>query len=131
MSKRTFSRVLFNAPVLIECDGRKYYGKIENVSHGGMLVITSAILPVGSRVEVFLKYFKSNSRMSMIIPCKVARKIPEGIGLTSPQIDSQLIIRMENILAEKGKNYEQMMAEICSFTQEGLPASTLLQSVDG
>ncbi|MBT0665169.1 PilZ domain-containing protein [Geobacter pelophilus] len=86
MDNRQFSRMDFNAKVLVSYEGSSFTGTVENLSLKGLFVKTDQKVPLDETVGIVLSFAGSNGNLSLSLEGKVVRVSEDGIGLNFKKI---------------------------------------------
>jgi hypothetical protein len=78
----------------------------------GAHLMTNCPLSKDDQLDLTIYFQHSTNKLSIIIPCKVARIDAQGIGVTSPHIDANLLSRLELISDASKDNSNQLIEEL-------------------
>ena len=98
-----------------------FSGELADVSNTGAYLTTNCPLAKDDLVDLTIFFQHGTKKLSVTVPCKVARIDGKGVGLTSSHIDANLLLRLEFIFDVRKGNTIQLVEEffqtIC-FVQE-------------
>ncbi len=84
--RREFTRIPWHKKIKIKSEREEFYGTLGDMGLGGCYVFTEKKVPVGERVEVFIKI---NRTCEIKILGKVKRVDSRGLGIKFTEIDRQ------------------------------------------
>ena len=111
--KRQHRRLNLYARALVKKNGSGFVfsGEITNISNMGAHLTTNCPLSIGDQLDLTIYFQHGTNKLSMIVPCKVARTDGKGVGLTSPHIDAILLSRLELISDLSKENAKQLIED--------------------
>ena len=111
--KRHHRRLKLFTRALVRKQGAEFVfpGEIADVSNTGAYLTTHCPLAKGDLVDLTMYYQHGKNKLSVTVPCKVARIGVKGVGLTSPHIDANLLLRLEFIFDTRKGNTIQLVEE--------------------
>lgn len=111
--KRAQIRQDLYAHALVKKEGTEYQinGELINVSNRGAYLTTSGHFSKDELLDLTIYFVHGTKELSMTVPCKVARVDEKGTGLTSSQIDTDLLLRLEVIFDVSKENTRQLIEE--------------------
>jgi len=121
--KRQYRRLKLFTRALVRKRGAEFVfsGEIADVSNTGAYLTTNCPLAKDDLVDLTIFFQHGTKKLSVTVPCKVARIDGKGVGLTSSHIDANLLLRLEFIFDVRKGNTIQLVEEffqtIC-FVQE-------------
>ena len=121
--KRQHRRLKLFTRALVKKKGAGFIfsGELADVSNTGAYLTTNCPLAKGDIFDLTIYFQHGRKKLSVTVPCKVARVDGKGVGLTSSHIDANLLLRLEFIFDVRKGNTIQLVEEffqaIC-FVQE-------------
>ena len=109
--KRLHRRLTFNADALIRQEQTVYSGKIINISDMGANLTINGQFSIGDLLDLTIYFQHDTKKLSMTVPCKVARIDGKGVGITSPHIDANMLQRLELIFDVSKDNTKQLIED--------------------
>lgn len=97
MDNRQFSRMAFNAKVLVSYGESSFTGTVENLSLKGLFVKTDQKVPLDETVGITLSFQGKSDNLSLSLEGKVVRIADDGIGLNFKKLS---IDSLENSLSQ-------------------------------
>src|SRR5512140_924142 len=79
--KRHHQRMTIHADASIIKNALVFSGKIVNISDTGAYVATNGPYDIGERIELVIYFAHGTNKLSVTVPCTVARIDGKGIGL--------------------------------------------------
>lgn len=115
VDNRQFSRMAFNAKVLVNHADSTFSGTVENLSLKGLFVKTDQKVPLDDAVWVVLSFAGSNGNLSLSLEGKVVRVNEDGIGVNFKKIS---IDSLEQTIGNNSNCVEgcQMGNNLCQST---------------
>lgn len=111
--KRRNRRVTIHADASILKDALVFSGKIINISDTGAYVATNGLYAIDDTIELVISFSHGTSKLSVTVPCSVARIDGKGIGLVSSHIDAAMVQRLELIFDITKEDTRQLIEEFC------------------
>ncbi|GAM09238.1 pilZ domain protein [Geobacter sp. OR-1] len=113
MDNRQFSRMDFNARVLVSHEGSSFTGTVENLSLKGLFVKTDQKVPLDETVGIVLSFAGSNGNLSLSLEGKVVRVADDGIGLNFKKISVDFLEQTLGNDSECAGEACRMRNELC------------------
>ena len=112
--KRQHRRLNLYARALVKKNGSGFVfsGEITNISNMGAHLTTNCPLSIGDQLDLTIYFQHGTNKLSMIVPCKVARIDGKGVGLTSSHIDATMLQHLELIFDVSKDNSKQLIEEL-------------------
>ena len=112
--KRQHRRLDLYARALVKKNGSGFVfsGEITNISNMGAHLTTNCPLSIGDQLDLTIYFQHGTNKLSMVVPCKVARIDGKGVGVTSPHIDAILLSRLE-LISDLSKENAKQLIEDC------------------
>jgi len=110
--KREHKRLNLCAHALVKKEGSEcvFSGEISNISDMGVYLTTNGLFSKDDLLDLTIYFQHGTNKLSMTIPCRVARNDDKGVGLTSSQIDVKMLQRLE-LLFDVSKDDTQQLIE--------------------
>jgi Tfp pilus assembly protein PilZ len=123
IEKRQHRRLIINADVSMKKNNALFLfsAKIVNVSESGAYVVTNGPFLTGDQLDMTIYFQHDTKKLSVTVPCQVARIDGNGVGLTSPHIDANMVLQLELIFDACKENTKQLIEEYfksISFSQK-------------
>jgi hypothetical protein len=109
--KRQHRRLAINANALLRHKQFIFSGKIINISDMGAYLATNGPFSIGDLLDLTVYFQNGTKKLSMTVHCKVVRSDGQGVGLTSPHIDANTLLRLELIFDVCKNNTKQLIEE--------------------
>lgn len=111
--KREHGRLNLYAHALVKLEGSEsvFSGEISNVSDMGVYLTTNGPFAVDDLLDLTIYFQHGTNKLSVTVPCKVARSDGKGVGLTSSHIDAKILQHLELIFDESRDNAKQLVEE--------------------
>ena len=111
--KREHRRQNLYAHALVQKEGSEYVfsGEIINISNMGAYLAINGFYSINDLLDLTIYFQHGTTKLSVTIPCKVARIDGKGIGLTSSHIDANLLQHLELIFDVSKENTKQLIEE--------------------
>ena len=112
--KRKHKRLNVQAQALVKKEGTKFVfsGEITNISNMGAYLTTNCPLSIDDLVELTIYFQHGTKKLSITVPCKVARIDRSGVGLASSHIDASMLQHLELIFDVTKGNAKQLIEEL-------------------
>ena len=114
VEKRKNKRLEITADAVIKRQGHteiSFSGKITNISDTGAYLETNAPIYKGDVLDLTIYFQCGANKLSMSLPCTVSRIDMNGVGVTSPHIDVNMLRRFELIFDTSKYNSEQLIKD--------------------
>lgn len=111
--RRQHRRLTINAEALIRQEQMVFSGEIINISDLGAYVATNGPYAIDDLLDLVIYFNHGTAKLSVTVPCKVARIDGRGMGLISSHIDANMLQRLELIFDVNKENTRQLIEEFC------------------
>jgi len=113
LKEREHRRLNLYAHALVKKEGTESVcsGEISNVSDMGVYLTTDGTFSVDDPLELTIYFQHGTKKVSMTIPCRVARNDDKGVGLTSSHMDVKMLQNLELIFDVSKDNTKQLVEE--------------------
>lgn len=118
MSTRKFSRVPFHVSAAVTSAGRRFQGRVNNLSMNGMFLETVERLPEGEVAELVISLEGSEPEVAVSFQGRVSRVTDQGLGFHFDKIDLDSYTHLRNIIAYNMADAEKVMDEIFTNIEE-------------
>jgi hypothetical protein len=118
MSTRKFSRVPFHVTATATVGGRRFQGKVSNLSMNGLFLETFERLPEGDTADLVITLEGTEPVIAVSFMGRVSRITDEGIGFHFEKIDLDSYTHLRNIIAYNMADAEKVMDEIFTNIEE-------------
>jgi hypothetical protein len=118
MSTRKFSRVPFHVTATATVGGRRFQGKVSNLSMNGLFLKTFERLPEGDTADLVITLEGTEPVIAVSFMGRVSRITDEGIGFHFEKIDLDSYTHLRNIIAYNMADAEKVMDEIFTNIEE-------------
>lgn len=118
MSTRKFSRVPFHVTATATVRGRRFQGKVSNLSMNGLFLETFERLPEGDTADLVITLEGTEPVIAVSFLGRVSRITDEGIGFHFEKIDLDSYTHLRNIIAYNMADAEKVMDEIFTNIEE-------------
>lgn len=118
MSTRKFSRVPFHVSAVVTSAGRRFQGRVNNLSMNGMFLETVERLPEGEVAELVISLEGSEPEVAVSFLGRVSRVTDQGLGFHFDKIDLDSYTHLRNIIAYNMADAEKVMDEIFTNIEE-------------
>lgn len=98
MERRGSTRIPFRASAFLIEGGRRIGGETVDISRHGIFVSTAAPHKRGDRTLVSILLRSGRTRISVTLPCAVARVSRSGIGCTSTHLEPETLLFLSNLI---------------------------------
>jgi hypothetical protein len=118
--KREHGRLNLYAHALVKKEGSEsvFSGEISNISDMGVYLTTNGLFSKDDLLDLTIYFQHGTNKLSMTVPCRVARNDGKGVGLTSSHIDAKMLQHLELIFDESKDDTKQLIEEfyktVCS-----------------
>jgi hypothetical protein len=111
--KREHRRLNLYAHALVKKEGTDSVcsGEISNISDKGVYVTTNGLFSKDDLLDLTIYFQHGTKKLSMTVPCRVARNDGKGVGLTSSHMDAKMLQHLELIFDESKDNSKQLIEE--------------------
>jgi len=113
--KREHRRLNLYALALIRQEEKVFSGEIINISDKGTYLTTNGLFSIDDLLDLTIYFQHGTKKLSMTVPCKVARVEGKGVGLTSSHIDANMLLHLEYIFDVNRENTKQLIEEFATF----------------
>jgi len=111
---RKFSRVDFKIVATVKKGTIEFVGAVNNLSMGGLYLLTSQKLTVGDEAEIMIA-LDDQPENGLAIDVRVARVTDNGIAFAFDKIDFDSYIHLKNLIALNSGDVEKIQDEMVSF----------------
>ncbi len=118
MSTRKFSRVPFHITATATVGGRRFQGKVSNLSMNGLFLETFERLPEGDTADLVITLEGTEPVIAVSFMGRVSRITDEGIGFHFEKIDLDSYTHLRNIITYNIADAEKVMDEIFTNIEE-------------
>jgi len=118
MDRRQSARIPFKAPAFVMHEDKPVISQICDISDQGLFIKTRRSYSAGEKTFVAIYFLEGKVTLSMTIPCIVARTTESGIGCLAPQLDSETVLYISNLLHAQKKDPARLMHSFYSFMDE-------------
>jgi hypothetical protein len=111
--KREHRRLNLYAHALVKKEGTEFVfsGEISNISDMGIYVTTNGPFSIDDLLDLTIYFQHGTKKLSMTVPCRVARNDGKGVGLTSSHLDVKMLQHLELIFDVSKDNTKQLIEE--------------------
>ncbi len=109
---RFSQRHTFHAHAQVRMGDAVFPGEIINISNRGAYLMASCPFAVNDAIELTVYFNYDEKELSITLPCSVARIDETGLGLTSAQIDADMLLHFEVIFDLTKENSENVLEEL-------------------
>ena len=111
--KREHRRLNLYAHALVKKERTEFVfsGEISNISDTGIYLTTNGPFSIDDLLDLTIYFQHGTKKLSMTVPCRVARNDGKGVGLTSSHIDVKMLQHLELIFDVSKDNTEQLIEE--------------------
>ena len=111
--KREHGRLNLYAHALVKKEGTEcvFSGEISNISDMGVYLTTDGPFYVDDLLDLTIYFQHGTKKLSMTVPCRVARNDGKGVGLTSSHIDVKMLQHLELIFDVSKDNTRELIEE--------------------
>src|SRR5690242_19108611 len=88
VERRKFQRMDFVASAYTKRHDVVSSGEIRNISNMGACFATNGLYAINEPIDLTIYFLQGASKLSVTVPCRVARIHHSGIGLVSAHIDA-------------------------------------------
>jgi hypothetical protein len=112
--QRKLKRLNLYAHALVKKEGTTFVssGEIVNISNMGVYLTTNGLFNIDDLLELTIYFQHSTRKLSMTVPCKVARIDEKGFGLKSSHIDTNMLQYLELMFDLNKENTKQLIEEL-------------------
>jgi len=113
LEKREHRRLNLYAHALVRKEGTEFVfsGEIINISDKGAYLTTNGVFSIDDLLDLTIYFQHGTKKLSITIPCNVARSDGKGVGLTSSHIDANMLLNLELIFDVSKENTKQLIEE--------------------
>ena len=111
--KREHRRLNLYAHALVKKEGTEFVfsGEISNISDMGIYVTTNGPFSIDDLLDLTIYFQHGTKKLSMTVPCRVARNDGKGVGLTSSHLDVKMLQHLELIFDVSKDDTKQLIEE--------------------
>ena len=111
--KRGHRRQNLYAHALVKKEGTEFEfsGEIGNISDRGAYLTTNGLFSPDDLLDLTIYFQHGTKKISMTVPCKVARIDGKGVGLSSTHIDAGIVQHLELLFDASKENTQQLIEE--------------------
>lgn len=109
--RRKFQRLDFHASAYVKRNDVAFSGEITNISNMGAYLATHGGYAINDLVDLTIYFNHGATKLSVAIPCKVARLHRSGVGLVSSHIDAIKLLQLELIFDLNKQHPHQLVEE--------------------
>ena len=113
--QRSFTRVPFQAEVLVNVNGERYRGKTDNLSLYGLFVQLQYKPDLETEVEVTIPIADQSEERYVGVSGTIARQDGNGVGIRFQQLDVDTFIEIKNIVTSCSGNEAKIMDEFFNY----------------
>lgn len=113
--QRSFTRVPFDNPVLVNVNGERHRGRADNLSLYGVFIRMEGKPDVDTTVEVTIPILHESEEKYIGVNGVVARHAGDGIGIRFQQLDVDTFIEIKNIVTVGTGNENLIMDEFFKY----------------
>ncbi len=111
--RRKFRRLDFHVNASIKHEHWTFSGELLNISNMGAYMATKGRYEVNDLIELTVSFEHEATKLTLTVPCRVARVDSRGVGLLSLRIDANDLLRLRLMFDLYKNNPQQLMEEFC------------------
>jgi hypothetical protein len=111
--KREHRRLNLYAHALVKKERTEFVfsGEISNISDNGIYLTTNGPFSIDDLLDLTIYFQHGAKKLSMTVPCRVARNDGKGVGLTSSHLDVKMLQHLELIFDVSKDDTTQLIEE--------------------
>ena len=112
VERRKFQRLEFVASAYTKRYDVVFSGEIRNISNMGACFATSGLYAVNEPIDLTIYFQHGATKLSVTVPCRVARLHRSGVGLVSAHIDAIKLLQLDLIFDLNKQCTHQLVEEV-------------------